>query len=139
MGIELAPTYVYSRIYKPGEELIIHRDRPECEISVTVNLARHGPNWPIYYSNDEDADIKHTGTEILLEPGDALWYHGYEMYHWRYPWDEAKEGAWLTQTFFHYVDANGRFKDRAHDKRNYMEKYFANSSIGVYDNDQIDR
>jgi len=37
-GLELIPTYSYARIYKKGDELKRHKDRPSCEISTTVNL-----------------------------------------------------------------------------------------------------
>ena len=32
-GLELLPTYSYARVYKKGDELRRHRDRPSCEIS----------------------------------------------------------------------------------------------------------
>ena len=33
------PTYTYGRVYKEGDELKIHSDRPECEISLTLHLS----------------------------------------------------------------------------------------------------
>jgi len=44
-GLELLPTYSYARIYKKGDILKRHKDRPSCEISTTVNLGgeRKGP------------------------------------------------------------------------------------------------
>ena len=32
----LIPTYSYARIYKNGDELKRHKDRPSCEISTTL-------------------------------------------------------------------------------------------------------
>ena len=37
-GLELWPTYSYYRLYKPGDELKRHKDRPSCEISITCCL-----------------------------------------------------------------------------------------------------
>tara|TARA_Y100000385_G_C12631740_1_gene441577 strand:+ start:226 stop:579 length:354 start_codon:yes stop_codon:yes gene_type:complete len=41
-GLKLYPTYVYARIYNPSSILKKHRDRPSCEISVTVNIGYQG-------------------------------------------------------------------------------------------------
>ena len=36
--MNLIPTYTYARIYKYGDILHRHKDRPSCEISCTLNL-----------------------------------------------------------------------------------------------------
>jgi hypothetical protein len=41
-GKRLYPTYSYARLYKPGEELKKHKDRPACEISATITLGFEG-------------------------------------------------------------------------------------------------
>ena len=46
-GLELIPTYSYARIYKKGDILRRHKDRPSCEISTTLNLG--GDPLPIIY------------------------------------------------------------------------------------------
>ena len=45
-GLQLVPTYSYARIYKKGDILRRHKDRPSCEISTTLNLG--GNPWPIF-------------------------------------------------------------------------------------------
>ena len=45
-GLNLIPCYTYARIYKYGDELKRHKDRPSCEISCTLNLG--GDKWPIF-------------------------------------------------------------------------------------------
>ena len=45
-GLDLIPTYSYARLYKKGDELKRHKDRPSCEISTTINLG--GDPWPIF-------------------------------------------------------------------------------------------
>jgi hypothetical protein len=38
VGLELAPTYSFTRRYVKGDVLARHQDRPACEISVTVSI-----------------------------------------------------------------------------------------------------
>ena len=42
----LVPTYSYTRIYKKGDILKRHSDRPSCEISTTLHLG--GDPWTIF-------------------------------------------------------------------------------------------
>jgi hypothetical protein len=98
-GKELLPTYSYSRIYQPGDELKPHVDRPSCEVSVTVNIANKGEVSPIY--------MKYGGNEpavCILNPGDAVIYKGCKTSHWRNP---TLEGQLTVQFMLHYVDKNG--------------------------------
>src|SRR3977135_2366142 len=47
-GLALFPTYSYFRMYKHGDILAKHTDRPSCEISVTLCLGfEEGKSWPI--------------------------------------------------------------------------------------------
>ncbi len=39
-GLALHPTYSYFRLYKHGDVLRRHRDRPSCEISVSLNIGQ---------------------------------------------------------------------------------------------------
>ena len=109
-GMKLLPTYTYFRVYKAGDILKKHRDRPSCEISISMSLRKKGNIWPIYINN----------TDIMLEEGDAVLYKGCEVDHWREPYTE---GTKLAQTFLHYVDANGPYTEWKNDK--FPGKYFA--------------
>jgi len=102
-GLELLCTYSFWRFYTKNANLKKHIDRPSCEISVTVMLGSDGNKWPIYID----------GVELNLEPGEAAIYLGRELEHWR----EEFKGDWHAQTFLHYVDKNGPFKEWAKDKR----------------------
>lgn len=97
LGEEVLPTYCYTRIYKRGDELVPHLDRPACEISLTVNLSKE-IDWPIYVSRPDG-----TTASVELEPGDAMMYLGCIASHWRHPF----VGNEHCQTFFHYVRADG--------------------------------
>lgn len=108
-GMELIPTYSYSRVYQPGEALRPHVDRDTCEISVTVNVASKGEVSPIYTQYGQNEPEKH-----VLSPGDAVVYMGCDAVHWRQP---LKEGQLNVQFMLHYVDKNGQHTSHAKDKR----------------------
>jgi hypothetical protein len=91
------PTYVYARIYKHGSVLERHRDRPACEISLTLNLAKD-TDWPIYFQKPDGPEVA-----IELEPGDAVLYLGCISDHWR----NNFSGNEYSQVFMHYVRAFG--------------------------------
>jgi hypothetical protein len=108
VGLALYPTYSYLRLYKHGDCLKRHKDRPACEISVTLCLG-YAPDvpWPIW--------VEHLGTPvaITLSPGDMLIYRGIDVPHWR----DAYDGDRLAQVFLHYVDRNGPHSEWKFDKR----------------------
>lgn len=122
-GINLIPTYAYARWYAPGEELKIHKDRPSCEISVTLTLGFDGSPWPIYFGNDESKQNKNC---ISMNRGDAVIYKGEELFHWR---EKYTEGQWQAQVFLHYVDANGKNKEWAYDKRGKLSHHLENENL----------
>jgi len=108
IGKKLLPTYTYARIYRPGEILKKHIDRPSCELSATLTLGYDAKSsWPIYFDKD--------GKEIpiQLESGEMAVYRGCDLVHWRPPF----KGNWHVQLFLHYVDAEGPYADHAFDKR----------------------
>lgn len=108
-GLELEPTYSFSRVYQEGEELTPHTDRPSCEISVTVNVACKGETWPIWMQYEGNDPVK-----CLLNPGDAVIYKGCETTHWR---RKLPEGQLNIQFMLHYVDKNGPYAEYKFDKR----------------------
>ena len=116
-GLKLIPTYSYARLYKNGDILKRHKDRPSCEISTTLNLG--GAPWPIFIDGtgsdnviDEYKNIHKPnapkGTKVLLEVGDMLVYSGCELEHWREPF----EGDICGQVFLHYNHVNGPFANK---------------------------
>jgi len=105
--LELVPTYSYARVYEKGDILKEHKDRPSCEISVTLNLG--GEQWDFYLDSKNNKEIK-----VKLSPGDILIYSGCELKHWR----KKFEGNICAQVFLHYNDINGPFKiENTYDKR----------------------
>jgi hypothetical protein len=122
-GLKLVPTYSYTRLYRTGNILRRHKDRPSCEISTTLCLG--GDHWPIYLDpTGEDCVIDEyknihkpgapKGIEVNLKPGDMLIYSGCELEHWREPF----QGKLCGQVFLHYNHADGPFaKTNLYDKR----------------------
>jgi hypothetical protein len=91
------PTYCYARIYKGPEVLNRHKDRPACEVSLTLHLGGDA-EWPIFIQKPDG-----TEASVDLKPGDAMLYLGCVADHWR----EQYTGAEYTQVFMHYVRSNG--------------------------------
>lgn len=107
VGRKLLPTYTYARIYRPGEVLKKHKDRPSCEISATLTLGYDAkPIWPIFFNEEKEIAVS-------LDAGELAVYKGCEILHWR----PAFKGKWHVQVFLHYVDANGPYKDHVMDGR----------------------
>jgi len=132
-GKRLYPTYSYARLYKSGEELTIHSDRPACEISATITLGWSGKQWAIFMADPTDKDSEaesynSEGTErfkgvkakniskVLMNLGDAVLYRGIDKLHWR----EKFKGDWQAQVFLHYVDADGPHADQKYDGRSQL-------------------
>ena len=112
--MNLMPCYTYTRVYKKGDVLKRHSDRPSCEISTTLHLG--GEPWPIFLDPtgqktvvDEHKQIHKPnapkGISIDLEVGDMLVYSGCEVEHWREPFEADN----CSQVFLHYNNIDGPF------------------------------
>jgi len=122
-GLDLIPTYSYTRIYRKGSILKRHKDRPSCEISTTLHLG--GDPWSIFIDPtgsdnviDEYKNIHKPGApkgvQVDLKQGDMLIYSGCELEHWREPF----QGNVCSQVFLHYNHADGQFaQSNLYDKR----------------------
>ena len=119
----LVPTYSYTRVYKRGDILKRHNDRPSCEISTTLHLG--GDPWTIFLDPtgtksiiDEHKQIYKPnapkGIPIDLNVGDMLVYSGCDLEHWREPF----QGEHCAQVFLHYNNVDGPFgTENKFDKR----------------------
>lgn len=87
---KLIETYSYVRIYINSSFLPKHKDRMDCEYSVTLNIS--GESWPIFIEDNIQIPV-------ILNPGDALFYKGCELTHWREPYTGKEE---YIQIFLHY-------------------------------------
>jgi hypothetical protein len=118
-GLNLIPTYSYARLYKQGDILHRHKDRPSCEISTTIHLG--GDKWPIFIdptganniiSGHETTTVVKPnapkGNDVILDIGDMLVYSGCDLEHWREPF----QGDTCGQVFLHYNHKNGPFAEK---------------------------
>ena len=124
LGLELIPTYYFSREYYTDSELYAHRDRPSCEISATIAIGHETSSMQpraIWVKNDKEFSVKRSAPfevsqglnelerndencqAIYLEPGDMMVYQGCNVIHWRDPFD----GNFSRHTFIHFVNKNG--------------------------------
>lgn len=119
IGETVLPTYTYARVYKTGDDLKRHRDRPACEVSMTLNLWKQN-DWPIFIQKPNGEEI-----EIEMEPGDAMLYLGCVADHWR---NEITQSKYI-QVFLHYVRSRGDCaysyfdKDRSEQRKPYESTY----------------
>ena len=115
-NLNLVPCYTYTRVYKKGDILHRHKDRPSCEISTTLHLG--GEPWTIFLdptgannilSGRETTTVVKPnapkGIPVDLEVGDMLVYRGCDLEHWREPF----EGNTCAQVFLHYNNIDGPF------------------------------
>lgn len=117
VGEPVIPTYSFFRMYKKGQGLTAHRDRPACEHSATLHLGASEPcRWPI------SLKTRSGPTEaVVLRPGDAAIYRGDELLHWRDP----LPADWYAQVFLHFVSESGPHADQILDGRPHLaaERY----------------
>lgn len=118
LGFILSPTYTYVRIYRHGETLTPHVDRPSCEVSGTLTLGFAPDNtvWPIYFGSVQNYFGKSESSPITINQGDLVLYKGCEVPHWR----EEYKGEWQVQVFFHFVRADGENQHLKFDGREMM-------------------
>ncbi len=110
-GKSLYPTYTYARIYYNEATMAIHKDRPSCEFSATINITIDEKPWEIWFENLQG---EHKAVELY--PGDLIVYKGDTLNHWR----DAYKGQRQTQAFLHYVDKKGKYRDYKFDKRPHL-------------------
>lgn len=100
VGTRVMSSYNYSAIYTEGADLPRHTDRIQCmyTLNVAVNVESFDPYiWPLYVNEES----------VLLRPGDAVLYAGYELEHFRNP---LPPGNAVSNIFFHFVGTD--FKGR---------------------------
>jgi hypothetical protein len=122
-GLNLYPTYSFYRVYRNGDTLYPHKDRPSCEISTTVCFGYSYDDseysWPIIMD----------GNAIDMKPGDVVVYRGVDLEHSRDKF-APPSNDWHVQAFLHYVDANGPYANYRYDQR---------SSIGELKNNKVNK
>lgn len=118
-GCKVFKTYSFARQYGDGQRLKAHRDRPSCEISISLCLGNQGRPWPLWI-----LDRAGIPRAVELDPGDALLYSGMQVTHWR----QTNTFGTSSHLFLHYVDRNGPFaihRDDAYRPRSLSLPFFS--------------
>ncbi len=121
-GCDLQPTYSYFRIYRKGDILRVHLDRPSCEHSVSLLLASSDSlPWAFDIGNDKvetpksmaDEDFADRPfTSLEMQAGDAVLYQGVHRHHGRIV---PNPNRWSAHLFLHWVEKTGAYADAAFD------------------------
>ena len=109
VGEKLLPTYSFITGYTNNSYMSIHKDRPACEVSVSINLASTF-DWGLYIT-----DLQGSTTKVITNVGDGVIYLGPQVEHWRDLLITNKPEFYI-QTFLHYVKANGKYAKYKDDK-----------------------
>ena len=113
VGADVNPAYTYTRVYGTGGILESHKDRPSCEVSLSVHLNGDQP-WAFCIENLAGEEV-----EVILEPGDTILYDAPNANHWR---KGEYEGEAYCQTFHHYVYVDGEYSDYTFDTNAHVKK-----------------
>lgn len=98
-GEVVVPSYSYVSAYLPGAELKRHVDRPQCVWNGSLLIDQNpevemDQSWPIHLQTERKK------TAVRLALGDALFYSGTELPHWR---GKLRGGRRETLGLLHYV------------------------------------
>ena len=119
-GLDLVPTYSHARVYKHGDVLTPHKDRPCCEVAVSLHIG--GDPWSIWF-DDEKVD---------LGVGDLVTYKGTEVIHWR----DRFKGDYCVQAFLFYQSKSNpklnKYDGRAHLGLPSFLRNNRNRELGIY-------
>lgn len=120
LGRKVLPAYSFVRQYGVGSFLGKHKDRPSCEVSLSIHL-QGDKEWAFCIEDREGNPI-----ELILHPGDAVIYDAPNATHWR----EEYDGEFYIQTFHHYVMLGGEYEnlffdnnDKIFSLTNYIKHY----------------
>jgi hypothetical protein len=102
-GIPLTPYRAYGfRLYQNESKLNMHVDKPQTHIiSFILHIASSddAEPWPIVIE-----DFHGTTHEVILTPGDILFYESSKCFHGR---PRTFNGSWYSSVFVHYYPTYG--------------------------------
>ena len=114
----LAPSYSFFRIYRRGDVLRFHTDRPACDHSMSLTLDySDGHAWPfeVMKMGTTYQDMLQAVQDVepfLMEAGDGIIYRGVDVPHGRM---NPNPNEWSAHIFLHWVDLDGPHRDHAFD------------------------
>lgn len=97
-GLELEPHVAYGfRLYRNHSALYMHLDRMQTHIIsfiLHIDSSEDAEPWPIFIE-----DFNGTTHEVILTPGDILFYESSKCFHGR---PKRLNGSWYSSIFVHY-------------------------------------
>ncbi|KAL7569909.1 hypothetical protein ACA910_008573 [Epithemia clementina (nom. ined.)] len=113
-NMSLTPYIAYGfRLYRNESALFMHVDKMETHIIsfiLHIDSSDDAEPWPIFIE-----DLKGQTHEVILTPGDMLFYESSKCWHGR---PKPFRGTWYTSLFVHYYPSDGWFgqnhKNEAH-------------------------
>jgi hypothetical protein len=109
-GMELVPFQAYGfRLYQNQSALYMHVDRILTHVIsfiLHIGSSDDAEPWPIFIE-----DFHGRTHEVLLTPGDVLFYESSKLFHGR---PRRFHGSWYTSVFVHYYPANVGWEQRDH-------------------------
>ena len=101
-GVELIPNNAYGlRVYRNETNLNMHLDKRETHVISSILHVDHGLNdepWPLVIE-----DFHGNTNEVILEPGDMLFYESSKLVHGR---PTIMNGEYYSSLFSHYYPKN---------------------------------
>lgn len=98
---DIRPAYSYVRQYFNGSSIGIHRDRAQCEYSVSVFLRRNGKgSTPLVFCDDQNGT---NPVSLYQEEGDAVLFYGAAEYGGKWHYRPQVEEESIVCLFMHYV------------------------------------
>ena len=115
-GVELFPYRAYGfRLYQNESQLTMHVDRMQTHIIsfiLHIDSSDDAEPWPIFIE-----DFHGRTHEVILTPGDILFYESSKCYHGR---PQRLNGSWYSSIFVHFYPKHG-WQDIDH----FQEAYYA--------------
>lgn len=112
-GFDYAFNNTYIRLYKNESFLTQHVDRPNLDITLSVNISSTTKtDWPIFVSdilykkehwdpNDDFEQYKRSSKSYTTKKGDGIAIFGRKHVHWREPL-VCGENEYILQIFYHF-------------------------------------
>ena len=105
-GLSLTPYRAYGfRLYRNESQLTMHVDKMQTHIiSVILHIdsSEDAEPWPIFIE-----DFQGRTHEVILTPGDMLFYESSKCYHGR---PRRLNGSWYSSIFVHYYPSEGWYE-----------------------------
>lgn len=105
-GMELTPYRAYGfRLYRNESKLYMHVDKMQTHIIsfiLHIDSSDDAEPWPIFIE-----DFAGRTHEVILKPGDILFYESSKCYHGR---PRPLNGSWYSSIFVHFYPKHGWYE-----------------------------